>query len=135
MPSPRRATAHCEHLKGARQSHWLHEITSALSLLAMTEKGRAFSGGEGSYSRLAGAGFSLDGCMGKEAVTQRSRVHPRVKLDIGRKQGCLSTLLSFLAAKSNDLSKIIDSRKVGAFHKAVISEVDPGLAIQGTELI
>jgi len=41
----------------------------------------------------------------------------------------------FLAAKPDDLSKIIDFRKVGAFHKAVIGEVDPGLAIQGTELI
>ena len=47
----------------------------------------------------------------------------------------LSALLPFLAAKSDDLSKIIDSRKVGAFHKAVIGEVDPGLAIQGTELL
>ena len=43
--------------------------------------------------------------------------------------------LPFLAAKSDDLSKIIDSGKVGAFRKAVISEVNPGLAIQGTELI
>ena len=47
----------------------------------------------------------------------------------------LSTFLSFLAAKPEDLSKIIDFRKVGAFHKAIIGEVDPGLAIQGTELL
>ena len=46
----------------------------------------------------------------------------------------LSALFPFLAAKSEDFSKIIDFRKVGAFHKAVIGEVDPGLAIQGTEL-
>jgi hypothetical protein len=45
----------------------------------------------------------------------------------------LSALFSFLAAKSDDLSKIVDSREVGAFHKAVIGEIDPGLAIQGTE--
>jgi len=47
----------------------------------------------------------------------------------------LSALLPFLAAKPDDLSKIIDSRKVSAFHKAVIGEVNPGLAIQGTEFL
>ena len=59
----------------------------------------------------------------------------KVKSHIGRRQGYLSPLLSFLAAEPDDLSEIIDSRKVGAFHKAVIGEIDPGLAIQGTELL
>jgi hypothetical protein len=47
----------------------------------------------------------------------------------------LRVLLTFLAAKPDDLSKIIDSCKVGTFHKAVIGKVDPGLTIQGTELV
>jgi hypothetical protein len=34
-----------------------------------------------------------------------------------------------LAAESEDLSKVIDFRKVGALHKAVIGEVNPGFAI------
>src|SRR4030042_5016408 len=47
----------------------------------------------------------------------------------------LRAFLSFLAAKSEDLSEIIDLRKIGAFHKAVIGQVDPGFAIQGAELL
>jgi hypothetical protein len=41
----------------------------------------------------------------------------------------LGALLLFLAAKSEDLSEIIDFHAVGAFHKTVIGEVDPGFAI------
>ena len=39
------------------------------------------------------------------------------------------------AAESKDLSEIIDFSAVGVFHKAVIGEVDPRLAIQDTELL
>jgi hypothetical protein len=47
----------------------------------------------------------------------------------------LSTFFPLFAAKSNDLSKIIGPRKVGASHKAVIGEVDPGLVVQCTEVL
>jgi hypothetical protein len=47
----------------------------------------------------------------------------------------LSALLPIPAAESEDLSKIIDFRAVGIFHKAVIGEVDPGFAIQDAELL
>jgi hypothetical protein len=40
------------------------KIASALLCLAMTERGRAFSGGEDGHSRLVGAGFSGSGYMG-----------------------------------------------------------------------
>jgi len=40
--------------------------------LAMTERGIAFPGGEGGYSRLAGAGFSDTDCVGNWAARQRS---------------------------------------------------------------
>jgi hypothetical protein len=79
--------------------------------------------------------------MGNEAARERSRLHMRVKSDVARKdhtawrkrQGCLSTFLSFLATESNDLSKIIDSREVGDFHRAVIGEIDERLPIQDSE--
>jgi hypothetical protein len=38
-----------------------------ISLLAMTERGRAFSGLEDDYNRFVGAGFSGIGCLGGEA--------------------------------------------------------------------
>ena len=48
-----------------------------ISLLAMPERGKAFSREEDVYSRLIGAGFRGAGCMGNEATSQRSRVHLR----------------------------------------------------------
>ena len=41
----------------------------------------------------------------------------------------LGPLLSVPAAKSENLGKIIDFRAVGIFHKPIIGEVNPGLAI------
>src|SRR4030043_1461531 len=46
----------------------------------------------------------------------------------------LGALLLVLAAKSEDLSKITYFRAVVTLHKAIIGEVDPGLAVQGGEL-
>src|SRR4030042_370259 len=45
----------------------------------------------------------------------------------------LGALLPFLAAKSEDLSKIIDFCAVGTLRKPVIGEVDPRFTIQGGE--
>ena len=47
----------------------------------------------------------------------------------------LGALLPILAAKSQDLSKIIDFRAVGVLYKAIIGEVDPRLAIYSAELL
>src|SRR4030042_6427409 len=46
----------------------------------------------------------------------------------------LGASLPFLAAKSEDLSKITDFCAVVTLHKTIIGEVDPGLAVQGGEL-
>ncbi len=50
-------------------------MASALLRLTITERGRALSGQEDSYSRLVGTG-----CMSKETARRRSRVHLGVKL-------------------------------------------------------
>jgi len=39
------------------------------------------SGREDSHSRFTGTGFSVTGCLGKEAAKQSSRVYLRVKLN------------------------------------------------------
>lgn len=49
---------------------------------AMMERGIAFPGGEGGYSRLVGAGLSDTDCVGNWAARQRARVYLMVKLHI-----------------------------------------------------
>ncbi|MDH4270255.1 MAG: hypothetical protein OEV52_08165, partial [Dehalococcoidia bacterium] len=51
----------------AWQYHCPHRDCLFATLLAKTQKGRAFSGREDGHNRLVGAGFSGTGCPGDEA--------------------------------------------------------------------
>jgi hypothetical protein len=55
------------------------------SLLAIAEKGRAFSGPERKHREFVGVGFSSTGYICDVAMMQRFRAHPRVKLHISLK--------------------------------------------------
>jgi hypothetical protein len=80
-----------------KQQVLIRRTVQVASLFTMTERGRAFSGREDSYSRLVGAGSSGAGYMGNEAARQRSKVYLKVKLHI--------SLLCYVAALCSDFVK------------------------------
>ena len=50
-------------------------------------------------------------------------------------QAYSSAFLCFFAAEPNDLGEVVDPGEIVALYKPVIGEVDPGLVVQGAELL
>ena len=65
--------------EGERIAEPVPKRKRGISLLAVTERRGAFSGGEGGHSRIVGAGFSGTGSLGNEAARQKSRVYLKLK--------------------------------------------------------